>query len=189
MFRRRVLQRGGPSVRDASAWLLIKLQSNSFTERIFGRNVCRSDIVFLVGAILCFWIKCSAVPAIVIAYGDYGSALVGEEFAEIVEGEIDRYAFAYIRTYEGVNCTAEAFLLSSCFWTGLYGAVMRLCLKSRSCPQSWFSAPKSFHILIAFADYDYQAEFLSLFGAGRLVLLWSVVGWVEEYIRLVLSDL
>jgi hypothetical protein len=55
---------------------------------------------FLVGAILFFWIKCPAVPAIVIAYGDYGSELIGEEFAEIVEDEICRYAFAYNRAYE-----------------------------------------------------------------------------------------
>src|SRR5215211_5884540 len=91
---------------------LIQFESNSFTERIFGRNVCRSDIVFRVGAILFVWIKCSAVPAIVIRYGDYGSELVGEEFAEIVEGEIRRYAFAYNRAYEGVNRATEAFLLS-----------------------------------------------------------------------------
>lgn len=34
-------------------------------------------------------------------------------------------------------------------------------------PKVAFLPQKSFHILIAFADYDYQPEFLSLFCAGR----------------------
>ena len=36
---------------------------------------------------------------------------------------------------------------------------------------------KSFHILIAFADYDLPAEILRLFWSGRLVSFWSVCWW------------
>jgi hypothetical protein len=38
-------------------------------------------------------------------------------------------------------------------------------------------APKSFHILIAFADYDLPAEILRLFWCWPLGFIWSVCWW------------
>ena len=45
-------------------------------------------------------------------------------------------------------------------------------------PKVGFLPQKSFHILIAFADYDLPAQFSEFVCAGRLVLLGRFVGWV-----------